>query len=269
MAYTSYGPLVADYDGEKPPIIVMHGLFGNKSDWHDLSEAIRKTTRRKVIAPDARNHGESPHTEELDYDSLTEDLKHFMEELNVKKASFIGHSMGGRTIMYFAVLYPELVESLTIVDISPINSRDMNDIQSIVKALRRIDLNINAPLPEVRKLADEYMKSFIGSPVLRQFLLTNIIQADNTFRWRVNLESIYRNVIPHLSYFPPVQSKFHGPTYFIAGGNSTFLDPADHEDIRQIFPSAHFDYIPGAGHWLHAGRPNEFLKLVTQFFSTL
>jgi len=109
----------------------------------------------------------------------------------------------------------------------------------------------------------------LQSPVLRQFLLTNIIEVDNKFRWRVNLESIYNNFKKNLSNFPPVQSKFHGPTYFIAGGKSTFLNPADHGAVKQIFPLAKFDYIPDANHWLHAEKPNEFLKLVTQFLATV
>jgi len=267
MAYTSY-EFVAD-GGGKSPIIIMHGLFGSKSNWHGLSKAIHKTTRRKVITADARNHGDSPHTAELTYQLMVEDVKLLMEELNVKKASLIGHSMSGRTIMYFATVYPELVESLIPVDISPINSRELSDIQGIIEVLRSVNLDINAPISKVRYLADEQMKSSIENPVLRQFLITNIVQVDNKFRWRVNLESIDTNFQKHLSRFPPVQSKFHGPTYFIAGGNSTFLNPADHEAIKQIFPLAQFDYVPDADHWLHAEKPNEFLKLVTQFLATV
>lgn len=105
----------------------------------------------------------------------------------------------------------------------------------------------------------------LQSPLLRQFLITNIIEVDNKYRWRLNLKSINDNFKNHLSQFPPIQSTFDGPTYFIGGGDSVFLRPADHENIKKIFPSATFDYIAGAGHWLHAEKPNEFLKLVTQF----
>jgi len=63
----------------------------------------------KVITADARNHGDSPHTAEQTYQLMAEDLKFLMEDLNVKKASLIGHSMGGRTIMYFAIVYVRFV----------------------------------------------------------------------------------------------------------------------------------------------------------------
>lgn len=109
----------------------------------------------------------------------------------------------------------------------------------------------------------------LQSPVLRQFLLSNLVQVHDKFRWRINLESISDNFNDHISLFPPVQSVYQGPTYFIGGGNSLFLKPEHHETIKLIFPSAKFDYIPGAGHWLHAEKPNEFLKLVTQFLATV
>lgn len=106
--------------------------------------------------------------------------------------------------------------------------------------------------------------------MLRQFLLTNLIQVDNSYRWRINVESINVNFKNNLALFPPVESMFHGPTYFIAGKNSTFVNPDHHEIIKQsMFPTAKFEYIPDAGHWLHADKPNEFLKLVSQFLATV
>jgi abhydrolase domain-containing protein 11 len=226
-------------------------------------------TRRKVITVDARNHGDSPHVSEQTYPLMAEDVKYLMEDLGVKKASLIGHSMGGRTMMYFAVVYPEMVESLIPVDISPINSQEVSDIQSILEVLRGIDLNVNAPISKVRKMADNYMKSSIENPVLRQFLLTNLIEVDNKYQWRLNLESISVNFLNHIARFPPLPSTFNGPTYFIAGGNSNFLKKEHHELIKEIFPLVKIDYIPGANHWLHAEKPNEFLKLVTQYLATV
>lgn len=106
--------------------------------------------------------------------------------------------------------------------------------------------------------------------MIRQFLLTNLIQVDNSYRWCLNLESINVNFKNNLALFPPIQSMFHGPTYFIAGKNSTFLNPAHHEIIKQdIFPSAKFEYILDTGHMLHFDKPNEFLKLVSQFLATV
>lgn len=109
---------------------------------------------------------------------------------------------------------------------------------------------------------------FLQSPVLRQFLLTNLIEVNKKYQWRLNLESINVN-FKNLAVFPSVQSTYSGPTYFIGGGDSVFLKPEHHEAIKEIFPSATFDYIAGAGHWLHAEKPHEFLKLVTQFLATV
>lgn len=161
------------------------------------------------------------------------------------------------------------MESLIPVDISPVSRKEVSDIQIIIDSLRGVNLQVNGPISKVRKLADEHMKSSIESPVIRQFLLTNLIEVNKKYQWRLNLESININFKINLATFPPVQSTYSGPTYFIGGGDSNFLKPTDHEAIKKIFPSVKFDYIAGAGHFLHVEKPHEFLKLVTQFLATV
>lgn len=113
------------------------------------------------------------------------------------------------------------------------------------------------------------MFNVLQNPKTRRFLLNNLIKVNSKYQWRLNLKALNDNFKTYLALFPSVQSTFDGPTYFIGGGNSQFLRPTDHETLKQIFPSATFDYIPGAGHWLHSEKPNEFLKLVTQFLDTV
>lgn len=263
MSYMSYESVVSD--AKKPPVIIMHGVFGSKSNWNSLSKTLHNMTKRKIIAVDARNHGDSPHTPEHSYPLMAEDVRFLMEHLDVKEASLVGHSMGGRTMMYFALVYPELVESLIPVEISLINNKEINEIIGIINFMRTIKLNANESIIKVRQFVDEQMKDSIKNPPLRDFLLANLIRVDNSYQWRINLESIYVNLKRNLALCPPVESMFYGPTYFIAGENSTCLKPVDHEIIKQtMFPLAKFKYIPSADHWLSAEKPIEFSQLVSQ-----
>ncbi|XP_050434555.1 protein ABHD11-like [Adelges cooleyi] len=266
MSYTSYES--ASDSNQDSPLIIMHGLFGSKSNWNSLAKALHNLTSRKVITVDARNHGDSPHSDEHTYAHMAEDIKLLMDDLGLKKASMIGHSMGGRAMMYFAIVYPDLLESLIPVDISPVNSKEVTDIRSIIDALTMIDLDFNVPISKARLLVDDQMSNSIESPVLRQFLLINLIRVDNRYRWRINLSAIDSNFDKHISQFPQVQSTYTGPTFFIGGGLSKFIKPEDHDEIQNIFPNSKFAYIDGAGHWLHAEKPSEFLKLVTDFLAT-
>ncbi|XP_050544903.1 protein ABHD11-like [Daktulosphaira vitifoliae] len=270
MSFTSYES--ASDSNQDSPLIIMHGLFGSKSNWNSLSKSLHNLTNRKVISVDARNHGDSPHSEKHTYAHMVEDIKLLMDDLGLKKASMIGHSMGGRTMMYFAIIYPDLVESLIPVDISPINHKiggeGLSSIRNIINALSKIDTNLNMPISKARLLIDDQLSSSIESPVLRQFLLVNLIQVNNHYTWRVNLNAIDSNFDNDISVFPEVNSTYNGPTFFIGGGLSKFLIHENHDAIRKIFPNAKFEYISDAGHWLHAEKPNEFLKLVTEFLAT-
>lgn len=107
LAYTSYESTNALEENGPPPLIINHGLFGSKANWNSLSKAFhQKTTpQRKVIAVDSRNHGDSPHVDTHTYQHLAEDLRSLLTTLKLKKASFLGHSMGGRAVMMFALKY--------------------------------------------------------------------------------------------------------------------------------------------------------------------
>ncbi|XP_067015195.1 sn-1-specific diacylglycerol lipase ABHD11 isoform X2 [Anabrus simplex] len=224
MAYSSYestNPTVSSSDW---PVIIMHGLMGSKSNWNSLSKVIHSKTKRKIFAVDARNHGESPHTAELSYHHLAEDVRALMQDLGIKQGLMIGHSMGGRAMMLLALKYPELVEKLIVVDISPIGSSpNLSTLPKYIDGMRMVKLDSSVPLSKARKIADEQMAILIPDAGIRQFFLTNLVEVSpGHYKWRVNLEAIARN-ISQLCSFPPTASSFDKPTYFIGGADSDYI----------------------------------------------
>lgn len=105
LAYASYESTDIGYGST--PLVIMHGLLGSKNNWNSLSKAFHKKTipQRKIIAVDARNHGDSPHTSQHTYEHLVEDIKKLLQRLKISRTSFLGHSMGGRAMMLFALKY--------------------------------------------------------------------------------------------------------------------------------------------------------------------
>lgn len=266
MAYTSYESTTSSKDSE--PIVIMHGLLGSKSNWNSLSKAIHNQTKKKVIAVDARNHGESPHTVEHTYNHLAADVKALLMDLSISQANMIGHSMGGRTMMLVALRYPEIVKKLCVVDISPIGSSpSLKHMVKYFEAMKLVKLEPKLPLSTARKSADSQLSSYISDPGLRQFIITNLVEGEGGhYKWRVNLDSITKNFVNNISGFPNVGSSvYNGPTLFIGGGNSDYLRREDEEAIKKFFPKAKFTYIPDAGHWVHADKPQEFLNILMSF----
>ncbi|KAK8752451.1 hypothetical protein OTU49_005685 [Cherax quadricarinatus] len=104
MAYTSFQQTGPEKISKEPPVIIMHGLMGSKTNWKSLGKAINAKTGRHVYTVDARNHGDSPHTSQFCYPLLAKDILFFLEEHSISKAVLMGHSMGGRAVMSVALM---------------------------------------------------------------------------------------------------------------------------------------------------------------------
>jgi len=262
-----------EYKNQKPegnPLIILHGLFGSKSNWNSLCKAFaQKTTpSRNIISIDARNHGDSPHTDEHSYHAMSDDIAKFLEDRQIKKASILGHSMGGRAMMYFALKHPQLVERLIVVDISPVSpiGTTQTNIPLFLSAMKSIEIPDHYTIHQGRKVADDRLLKIIKEKSLRDFLVTNLAKTEEgRFRWRVNLETLERRFEEGVANFPNAEGMaFEGPTLFIGGSKSDYLRPDDKPKIDEMFPNSELVFLD-AGHWVHAEQPEEFMQRVLDF----
>lgn len=243
--------------GEGYPIIILHGLFGTLDNWQTIAKKLAETYTVYII--DQRNHGRSPHDDTFDYESMADDLQAFMESHWIYEAHIIGHSMGGKTAMQFALNYPDLVNKLVVVDIAP--KAYEGGHQTIFDALLSLDL---AKITS-RKEADALLQQKIEEFGVRQFLLKNLTrQKEGGFKWKMNLPIIYQNYPQILSAIDSEDS-FDNPTLFIRGGASNYVEDEDLGNIKSFFPSAELATVAEAGHWVHAAAPETLLKLVLDF----
>ncbi len=243
--------------GEGPPLVILHGLFGSLENWRTLSKFFSRSFH--VFALDQRNHGRSPHSREFSYPVMVEDLQEFMVEQELSSAHLIGHSMGGKTAMLFAVTHPEMVEKLVIVDMAPkAYGRGHDDV---FDAMFSLDL---AAIHR-RQDAEAGMAAKLPDLALRQFLLKNLDRDEaGAFRWRLALEEIHANY-PALLQAIEWRQPFAHPTLFIRGAQSDYIKDSDIPSLKLLFPQARVTTIPNAGHWVHAEKPQEFARIVLDF----
>ncbi|XP_047635825.1 protein ABHD11 [Phacochoerus africanus] len=255
-------------DGEvaRPPLVFLHGLFGSKTNFSSIAKALAQQTGRRVLTVDARNHGDSAHSPDMSYEAMSQDLQDLLPQLGLVPCVLIGHSMGGRTAMLLALQRPELVERLIAVDISPVESTSSSNFPNYIAAMKAIDLPNEASLSSARKLASEKLSSVIQSISVRQFLLTNLVEVDGHFVWRVNLDALSQHWDKILN-FPPRQESYSGPALFLVGGNSQFVLPSHHPEIRRLFPRAQMQTVPNAGHWVHSDNPQDFMAAIQSFLA--
>lgn len=258
--------------GKGPPLIILHGLYGSSDNW--VSVGRKLSSNYEVYIIDQRNHGKSPHSTQHNYQLLKEDLLEFMDKQSIEKAIILGHSMGGKTAMFFAVDYLEKVSSLIIVDISPKSYKDTKSTQllshsNIINSMYKVDFS----KVKNREDIDKILSQSIPPKRVRQFLLKNVSRTkDNKFAWSINLESI-SNELENIMDGLNIESFKDGngitgfPVLFIKGEQSDYIESSDKTDIETIFPFAEIDTIPNAGHWLHAEQPDIFIKTIQNFLA--
>jgi pimeloyl-ACP methyl ester carboxylesterase len=243
--------------GQGRAVVLLHGLFGSGDNWHSI--AARLAERFHVFVLDHRNHGQSPHSAEMDYPLMAADVDRFFTNQGLGSAQVIGHSMGGKTAMQLALHFPHRVEKLVVADMAPRAYAPAHD--GIFAAL----LALNLAAFETRAQIEEALAPAIPNAVLRRFLLKNLGRAPaGGFYWKINLRDLAAN---YWRLREPVagDAPFTGPVLFIRGGKSKYLQPEDEPLIREWFPAAQIQTIAEAGHWVHADAPEEFLRLVTDF----
>ncbi|CAB03219.1 sn-1-specific diacylglycerol lipase ABHD11 [Caenorhabditis elegans] len=265
MTYASYSSPELDRNS---PLVIVHGLFGQKQNWNSVGKALHKKLEAPVYAVDVRNHGSSPHTETMSYTEMAEDLVLFIdkvkEETKKTRVNLLGHSMGGKIVMRLAIdsKWSDRIEKLIVEDVSPKGySRRHLEFRELIKTMRNVDLC------RTRKEILKDLESAIPDLAMRQFILTNLqpsSENEGQMEWKININTIDSHVDEILGYTLPVGS-FRGPTLFLHGANSGYV-PDDHKpDIKCLFPQVQFDAIPDSGHWVHAEKPQLFINSVYKF----
>jgi esterase len=244
--------------GTGKPLIILHGLFGFLDNWQTLAKYFAQ--QYKVYLVDLRNHGRSPHNPDFNYALMAADLRELITDHHIHEPAIMGHSMGGKVAMHFALHHPEQLSRLIVVDMAPRAYPPHH--QDILAALKAVDLKAMTSRGEV----DAALARYIPEEGVRQFLAKNLYrQDDNTFAWRMNLPVIEEK-IEEVGKETTANVPFLKPTLFIRGGNSRYIQPEkDITLIQKLFPAATLETIAGAGHWVHAEKPQELYNLVLGF----
>lgn len=242
--------------GTGPLVVLIHGLFGSYENLGSIARAL--TDDFQVLNIDVRNHGRSAHSSAINYPVMASDLAETLSELNLEPYAILGHSMGGKIAME-AVLSQKLTpQRLILADIAPVTYNPRH--KAIFEGLTSIDLTT----VKSRSEADQQLTAYITETGVRQFLLKSLENTPEGFRWRFNLAALQTHY-EHLISAPTAAGVFTLPTLFIKGANSDYILPEHRPHILKHFPAAQAKVISGAGHWLHAEKPQAFNKIVRDF----
>jgi len=245
--------------GSGKPLIILHGLLGCSDNW--IFHGKKLADFFHVYILDQMNHGNSPHTSDINYDLLSDDVFEFMNSNKLSSINLMGHSMGGKVAMSFALKHPHLVENLIILDIAPKDYSIQSRFDELIKAV------VSLPLDTIksRKEADSYLSTYISEPGVRNFILKNLKRRDlNNFFWKPNITLIATKMSEIYSWKDNTFT-CNANTLFIRGEKSDYVSNSDFLKIKKYFPNSSLEKIKNSGHWLHVDSPSEFYFLITKF----
>ena len=242
--------------GEGKPLMILHGLFGYSDNWQTHANKLAEYYR--VILVDLRNHGHSDWSEEFSYDLMAQDVFELVDELKLEDLILLGHSMGGKVAMRFAQQHEDLLEKLIIVDMG-MKSYPMHH-EHILAGIHSVKVDSI----KSRREAEEQMRAHINEEGTLQFLLKNLYWIEKgKLAWRMNTTVLEREM-PEILSAMPVGEVFT-PTLFVRGELSNYILDEDFESLENQFLDSEFETIEGAGHWVHAEAPTEFIETILSF----
>ena len=251
------------YSESGSPVLVLHGLFGSLSNWGWHCKQLAQ--QYAVYGVDLRNHGDSPHSDQLDYQVMAEDVRQLIVRLGLESCCIVGHSMGGKVAMQLALSFPDLIEKLVIVDIAPVSyPEDADGHMNVLAAMDAVKLG------EIksRTQAEVTIEDYIPQEATRKFLLTNLVRnKEGSFEWRLDKDSIRKNYANLRAELIATMS-FLKPVLFIKGSLSPYIKPEHEAQIKELFPAASVKLLMDAGHWLHAEKPQALQKILLKFLSS-
>lgn len=249
--------------------------------------------------------GENHHDwrDTMGHDEMALDVIALLDRLQFHQVVVVGHSMGGKVAQAMALLHPERVAGLIVLDMAPVSyvHPGGGDYDSNWKTIRDI-LQVLTTVPfepgMTKRDVDIFLRSHIDDPAIRAFCLTNLEMTTTTAttssssssemtipRWKIPLSMIAQQLdrladfdlrpksleSSSSSHSPsnlsslPSSLVYEGDAFFITGGQSKFVRSVHLPTIQRYFPNHMVSTIRGAGHWVHAEAPDETIALIKRY----
>lgn len=256
--------------GSGKPHIWLHGLLGNCLNLSPLA----RTQAGSHHLLDARNHGSSFHRSKMDFKTLAEDVISYMDTNQINKAVMLGHSMGGKTAMALALLFPERVEGICVLDIAPVSYLTvMEQYYGYVRQYLSFIKTTNVD-GLTRKEVEKKIQERFEDIKITQLIASNLKQDGEGFSWRIGVDELYDGISDVGGW--EFEGKFEGPAHAIVGVNSihTAKSPLVPKDgslsslYTKYFPNITIDIIQNAGHFLHVENPEPVKQSLSKYLST-
>nr|WP_295876507.1 alpha/beta hydrolase [uncultured Chitinophaga sp.] len=241
--------------GDKPPVILLHGLMTNGLCWTDLARTLEKDYN--VIMPDLRGHGQSAvPVHGYRYDDHADDIAGLINALALPSPVLIGHSMGGMVAAVVASRKPSLLRGLVLADptfLSPEVQREVRDSDVADQHRKALHMSLDELMAAARARHPHRSSETIGL-FARARLQTSMAAFDV--------------LTPPNPDYQLLTGEFAIPSLLVFGDKGVVSREVASQ-LQQLNSGLQVEQIPDAGHSLHIDQPERFAAVVKTFLNTL
>lgn len=246
------------------PVVFVHGLFGQSKNFTQIARCLSDVASSLLV--DLPNHGHSVRTDRFDYGLFASMLAETVNAWINQPVVLIGHSMGGKTVMRTVLDYPEIADAIAVLDMAPVRYEDHSFFDTIVSALRALDLRMITTRAE----ADHALREQIPDATIRAFLLQSLQRdpdATSGWRWLLNLDLLSESMATMADWQPGRTPSWDRPVQWIVGANSHLRPLEAKAQMRRLFPKTHLVTLARCGHWVHSEQPDLTCQALRYFLT--
>ena len=245
--------------GKGPGLFLIHGIGAAEDAWRFIVPILSEYFT--VITYDLRGHGKSPiSNKNFTLDDLVLDLEKIREKTKIKKAHFIGHSLGGMIAPAYAKKFPKNVISLGLLSTVAARSlEDKNKVLNIIKKMETEGISKTLLTLTDRWFTNNFIKnnSSIVDRRIKQVIDTNSNVFLNVFRIYAETEMI--------SWLKEINK----PCLVITGENDSGSSPKHNKKISSELTNSKLIILPNAKHSILLEKSNETASNILKFLLNL
>jgi 3-oxoadipate enol-lactonase len=249
--------IAIDHGGSGPLLVMMHGIGGNRTNWHDQLPEMSRPFH--AVAWDARGYGDSDDYEgDLNFGDFAADLARVLDHFGASRAHLVGLSMGGVIALDFVARFPERVATLTLCDTLPGFSHLSDEQRREFIRLRQEPLLAGK---EPKDIAPAVAKSLLGkSP--RRGAFERLVASMAALH-----KASYLKTIASMANYSRAfdLEAINLPAHVVVGAEDTLTPPATSREMARRIPGARLTVIEGCGHLSNIEQPEAFNRAVLAF----
>jgi pimeloyl-ACP methyl ester carboxylesterase len=252
----------------RPVIVLVHGIAGSSAEWGPVLD--RLAEHYDVVAPDLAGHGDSARLKgDHSIGAFATWLRDLLETLEIERATFVGHSLGGGVVMQFGYQFPEYVERMVLISSGGLG----REVSALIRAASRPGAElVRGGLGATARASQPLLRLVgLGPQTERGEMVNRVAGLSDADRRAAFVRAVRAIASPagqRVSATDRLYLAEDVPTLIVWGARDRIIPVHHAHATHDAVPGSRLHVFDDSGHFPHADEPERFTTLVDEFVRT-